>query len=214
MCMVCDSMYVTLINDGVVVTSQSDIELQAPPPRYSTCTSPDSVVVADVSIYLMTGRLDTHITNRSFSREHEMAFHYQLGTSAHDSILNVKFENSLFQNHDHGAITLRFLTFAVQINVKFVYCSFENNSLTSTTDSSSGSGASGVQIIYPLNGVADYTHINHTIKFERCMFHRNIGQVVLLYKSSMYLLWTVTSLKTMELALLLFTPTTYVSLVK
>ena len=185
MYMIHDSVYVTLIINGVVVTSQSDIELQAPPPRYSNCTlsTPDSIVVADVSICLMTGRLDTHITNSSFSREHGMAFHYQLGTKAHDSILNVKFENASFQNYDNGAITLRFLTFAVRINVKFVYCSFENNSLTSTADSSSGSGASGVQIIYPLHGEADYTDVNHTVKFERCMFHRNIGQVVLLYKS-------------------------------
>ena len=168
----------SLIGEGIT-TSQFDIELQAPRPQYCSLYS---TVVADVSIYLMTSRIDTLIANSDFSHKHGMAFHYQLGTSAHDSYLNAAFENTVFQNNYRGAIAFKFLTFAVRINVRFMSCIFENNSFIST-NSSSGSGASGVQIIYPLYAVDPHYVIDHTVKFQGCLFRHNTGQVILLYKS-------------------------------
>ena len=167
----------TLITDSIVVTSQPDIELQAPQPRYCS-----TVVMTDVSASLMTGRLDTLVANSVFSREHGMAFHYQLGTSVSVSYLNAVFDNTVFQNHDQGAIDLKFVTSLVLINVQFKSCVFENNSVIST-NSSSRSGASCVQIfiIHPQSRVTPHYH---TIKFQGCLFRHNSGQVVLLYRSN------------------------------
>ena len=170
----------TLIVDDITIKSQSDIELQAPQLQYY-CNR-NSMVIADVSIVSITGTLNVQIANSIFSREYGMAFHYLLGSSTSSSYLNAVFENTLFQNHKQGTIALKFLTYVVAITVQFENCTFENNTFIST-NSSGGSGASGVQIIYPLYGVAPPHKIDHMIKFQRCLFRRNTGQVVLLYKS-------------------------------
>ena len=180
------SMYITrgsatLIGDGIVTTSQSDVKLQAPPLQYY-CNR-NSMVTADVLIVFVTGMLNTQIVNSIFSREYGMAFHYLLDTSASGSNINSVFENTVFQNYTQGAIAFKFHTFTLVINVQFENCIFENNTFINTT-SSSGGGASGVQIIYPLNLWVPPPYRNdHMVKFLSCLFRRNTGQVILLYKS-------------------------------
>ena len=171
----------TLIGDGIITTSRSDVELSAPHDR---CIR-NSIVTADVAIDFTTtiGKFNTVITNSNFSRAHGMAFHYRMDTTMSSSYLNAIFNNIVFEHYDQGAIVLKFLSHAVELDVSFQSCIFENNTFIAA-NSASGSGSSGVQIIYPLHGVTPhYTRKNHTVMFQSCLFQHNTGQVILLYKS-------------------------------
>ena len=172
----------SLVGNKVSTVSRSDINLSAPLLQHC---GHSSVITADVLINSTSHRIDTGISNSTFSRAYGMAFYYRLQLLDmiwSKSYLNANFTNSIFKHYNQGAIALKFVSVAVFINIRIFWCNFVNNSFINTNNFSA-SGASGVQIIYPLHGQDPISSINHTIRFFGCLFRHNTGQIVLLYKS-------------------------------
>ena len=172
----------SLVGYKVSTVCRHDIKLNAPQLQHY---GHNSVIKADVLIDSTSHRIDTGIKNSTFSRVHGMAFYYRLqllDTSRPNSYLNANFTNSTFKHYNRGAIVLKFISVVVFINIRIFGCNFVNNSFIDANNFG-GSGASGIQIIYPLHGQNPISSINHTIRISGCIFRHNTGQTVLLYKS-------------------------------
>ena len=165
----------SLFIDGLKTSSLSNVEQSAH--HHSHNFKDYSALVADIAIDLSTSSLNMTVVNSTFGRGRGTAIHYQLGTTYTGTSLESTMRNCSFYRYDHGAVVLKFT------QLISVYMTIENTTFANNTYTDTDGGASGVQIIYPLQGDPPNWLYTHVVTFRECVFQYNENQVVLLYKS-------------------------------